>query len=52
MSARLDSLNKGFRNRILDHDELTEQLRSWADAFPELACLAPIGTTPEGRAIW
>jgi hypothetical protein len=32
----LDSLSLGFRDRFLKYDELTRQVRAWAEAFPEL----------------
>ncbi len=48
----LDDLNRGFRTGYLDHDTLTEQLRAWADAYPQLARLTSIGQTPEGRDLW
>src|SRR4030095_842430 len=43
---RLDELSLGFRERPLSYDELTRQVRSWADAFPELCRLQSIGRTP------
>jgi len=39
-------------DRILRYDELTELLRQWAGARPELVQLESIGTTPRGRSIW
>lgn len=52
MAPTLDDLHRGFRARYLDYDELTAQLRAWADAMPEVARLSSIGTTPEGREMW
>jgi len=51
-STRLNDLSLGFRQRILSYDELTRQVRAWADAFPELCRVASIGRTPEGRELW
>lgn len=49
--ARLDALSLGFRSRYLRHAEVEAQLHAWAAAFPEVARLEVIGTTPEGRAL-
>lgn len=51
-AAQLDALYAGFRTRYLDYDELTQQLRSWAEAWPELVRLESIGESGEGRSIW
>ena len=51
-SKHLDELSLGFRDRPLSYDELTRQVRSWADAFPDLCRLQSIGRTPEGRDLW
>ena len=51
-TARLDALSLGFRDRFLSYDELTRQVRAWADAFPDLCRAASIGRTPEGRELW
>jgi hypothetical protein len=48
----LDALHLGFRARYLRYDELTRQLEAWAEAFPEVATLSSLGTTPEGRSLW
>ncbi|NOY90039.1 MAG: peptidase M14 [Deltaproteobacteria bacterium] len=48
----LDSLSVHFRNRLLYYHELTEQLRTWADAYPEVCALSSLGQTPEGRELW
>jgi hypothetical protein len=50
--AKLDSLSLGLRNRFLSYDELTRQMRAWADAFPQLCRASSIGRTPEGREMW
>jgi len=39
-------------DHILNYDELTKLLRSWADARPNLVAIESIGTTPQGRSIW
>lgn len=49
---RLAELDRGFRTSYLDYDALTEQMRAWATAFPELVRLTSIGSTPEGRDLW
>jgi hypothetical protein len=49
---RLDELYCGFRERYLDYEALTRQVRGWAEAFPELLRLESIATTPEGRDLW
>ena len=51
-SPTLDALSLGFRDRFLTYDELTRQVRAWADAFPELCRATSIGRTPEGRELW
>lgn len=48
----LASLSRGFRDRYLLHDELTAQLRAWADAFPDVVRLTSLAKTPEGRDVW
>ncbi len=47
-----ESLSLGFRSRFLTYDELTEQVRRWADAFPEVVLLRSIGRSDEGREMW
>lgn len=49
---RLTELNRGFRQRFVDFADLTEQLRAWSRAFPELCELTSIGTSSEGRELW
>jgi hypothetical protein len=49
---RLEALSGGFRERYLRYEELTEQLRRWAEAFPELARLESLGASEEGRPLW
>jgi hypothetical protein len=51
-AKRLDDLSLGFRSRFLSYDELTRQVRAWADAFPELVHLRTIGQSVEGRELW
>jgi hypothetical protein len=51
-TARLDTLSLGFREHFLSYDELTQQVRAWADAFPDLCRAASIGRSPEGRELW
>ena len=46
------SLSRGFRQRYLDHDELSGQLLGWAEAFPNVAALTSLGKSGEGRDIW
>ncbi|MEZ4224413.1 MAG: M14 family metallopeptidase [Polyangiaceae bacterium] len=48
----LESLHLGFRRRYLDYDTLTQQLRGWAERFPELVRLRSLGQTPQGRELW
>lgn len=48
---KLRSLNAGFRERFLDFQALSGQLRAWADAFPDLVRITAIGETEEGRPI-
>jgi hypothetical protein len=45
-------LGRGFRERFLDYDELTAQVTSWAEAFPDFVHVESIGTTPGGRELW
>jgi hypothetical protein len=52
MSRSLADLSRGFRRAYLDHEQLTAQLRAWADAFPSLVRLTSIARTPEGRDVW
>jgi Zinc carboxypeptidase len=51
-AAKLTSLSLGFRERYLPYDDLTRQVRAWAEAFPEIVRLTSLGTTPEGRSLW
>jgi hypothetical protein len=48
----LDGMNLGFRERYLLHDEVTAQLRAWAERFPEVARLRSLGQSLEGRDLW
>jgi len=51
-ASRLDALSVGFRSRYLRYDELTGQVRAWAEAFPDIVHLASIGKSVEGRDLW
>ena len=51
-AARLEELNRGFRQDYLPYDELTAQVHDWAEAFPELVRVQSIGETPDGRSLW
>lgn len=46
MTAAFDS------GRYLRYDEMTAQLRAWAEGYPGLCRLAEIGRSAEGRTIW
>ncbi|MBA1145771.1 peptidase M14 [Ectothiorhodospiraceae bacterium WFHF3C12] len=48
----LSVLYRGFRERYLDYETLTAQLRGWAEALPGLVRLDSLGGTPEGRDLW
>ncbi len=50
--TRLEGLHRGFRDRFLSYEELTAQVRAWADAFPALVRLRSICTTPSARELW
>jgi hypothetical protein len=52
MSAGLGDLALGFRTNYLSYDQLTAQLRAWADAYPDLARVSSLARTPEGREVW
>lgn len=52
VDARLAALDQGFRGDYLDFAGLSRQLRAWAEAFPEIARLESLGTSPEGRELW
>ena len=45
-------MHRGFRSAYLGYAELTAQLQTWAQAYPELCRLTSLGQTPEGREIW
>jgi Zinc carboxypeptidase len=51
-TARLDQMSLGFRDKFLSYEELTRQVRAWADAFPDVCRVTTIGRTPEGRELW
>ncbi len=50
--ATLSRLDRGFRTSYLTYEQLTEQARGWADAFPELVRLEAIGESEQGRSLW
>src|SRR5688500_386994 len=52
MTTPVQSLHHGFRAQFLDYTRLTDQLKAWAGAYPELCRLESIGKTPEGRELW
>lgn len=49
--AHLAELSLGFRSRFLTYDEVGQQLRAWAAAFPEVARVVSIGTSGAGREL-
>ncbi len=42
----------GFRQKYLDHEELTAQVKAWAEAHPDVVRLESLAVTAEGRDIW
>ncbi len=52
MTDPIDSLSRGFRQKFLTYQELTEQVHAWRDAFPQLVRVRSIGTSLEGRELW
>jgi len=50
--AQLDRLDLGFRRSYLDYEQLTAQVKGWADAFPDLVRLRSLGESVEGRSLW
>ena len=48
----LAALDQGFRRRYLGYDEVTAQLKAWAEAFPALVRLRSLARTPQGRELW
>jgi hypothetical protein len=52
MARSVADLSQGFRSAYLDHQQLTAQLKAWADAYPTLVRLSSLATTPEGRDVW
>ncbi len=49
---KLEHLSEGFRQRYLTHDEITRQLRAWADAMPDVMRLQSLAKSEEGRDVW
>lgn len=45
-------MSLGFREAYLDYEQLTQQLRAWCEAFPQLARMQSLAKTPEGRDVW
>jgi len=41
-----------FRTRYPGYDEMTAELRAWADAHPSFVRLESLARTPEGRELW
>lgn len=48
----ISSLDLGFRNRFLSHEELTRQLQGWAEAMPSVARLESLAKSEGGRDVW
>ncbi|HEY0988699.1 MAG TPA: M14 family zinc carboxypeptidase, partial [Kofleriaceae bacterium] len=48
----LADISLGFRNAYLDHERISGQLRTWAEAFPSLCRMTSLARTPEGRDVW
>ncbi|HLM73553.1 MAG TPA: hypothetical protein VK459_12700, partial [Polyangiaceae bacterium] len=51
-SAGLDALSVGFRSRYITYEELTRQVRAWAEAFPSIVRVSSLCETPEKRSLW
>ncbi len=41
-----------FRSAYLTHAELSHQLRTWADQYPDILRLQELGRSREGRELW
>ncbi len=52
MLPRLADLSLGFRHAYLDHERMTQQMQTWAEAFPTLCRMTSLARTPEGRDLW
>ncbi len=52
MPPSLADRSLGFRQTYLDHERLTAQLHTWAEAFPAVCRVRSIARTPEGRDVW
>lgn len=50
--AGLDALSVGFRSRYIPYDDLTRQVRAWAEAFPSIVRLTSLCETPQKRSLW
>jgi len=51
-AERLEAMSVGFRSKYVTYEELTRQVRAWADGYPDFVRLRTLGRTPEGREIW
>ena len=45
-------MESSFRERYLDYEELTAQVRSWAEAHPGIVRLESLAKTESGRELW
>ena len=45
-------LGRGFRERFVTYEELTDQVNAWAQAFPEFVRVGSLGQTDTGRDLW
>lgn len=48
----IESLSTGFRSKYLSYEELSKQVKAWAEAYPDVVRLESIGQSPEGRDLW
>lgn len=48
----LASLDLGFRERFLTHDELTRQVHAWAAALPDVLRVDSLAKSEGGRDVW
>ena len=48
----IERMGNSFRNRYLDYDEITAQVRAWAAAHPNLVRVESIGKSAAGRDLW
>jgi len=52
MTVDFDALTRGFRASYLGYEALTEQLRAWAAAMPQVMRLESIAKTEQQRDVW